>query len=254
MKTSYKGIALIKEFEGLKLDAYQCSAGVWTIGFGTTKYPNGEKVKNGDKLSGLKQANDYLHHDLIQYEQAVDRLVQVPLTQNQYDALVSFVYNLGAGSLAKSTLLKKLNAGDYAGASKEFKKWIYATDPKTGKRIKLTGLIARRKREAELFMSNNNPTTFRRIHEPDPNNTPIPVATLPLPTAQQQGYEPQVKQSNPTVVTVGAGSAIAGSVAIVEYLPYITDILHVVRDLDWRVVVTTVSILAIVGFIWWRRR
>jgi len=143
--TGTKGIELIKSFEGLKLNAYICPAGVPTIGYGTTRV-NGQPVQMGSVITE-SQASGYLKSDLQQFESAVNAAVKVPLTQNQFDALVSFTYNLGAGNLRSSTLLKKLNASDYAGAADEFPKWNKAG----GK--ELAGLTRRRNAERDLFLS-----------------------------------------------------------------------------------------------------
>lgn len=144
MKTSNDGVALIKGFEGKRLVAYDDGVGVWTIGFGTIKYPNGVRVKRGDKCTEA-QAEQYLRNDLITFENAVNRLVKVPLNQNQFDALILFTYNLGETNLRSSTLLKKLNAKDYKGAASEFLKWN-----KAGGKV-MSGLVKRRKAEMELF-------------------------------------------------------------------------------------------------------
>ena len=139
MKTSPKGISLIKEFEGLSLDAYLCSAGVLTIGYGHTG-----GVQKGDRITE-KKAEELLQDDLKKFENGVLRLVRVPLNQNQFDALVSFAFNLGVGNLGKSTLLRKLNDRDFKGAAAEFVRWN-----KAGGR-ELAGLTRRRNAEAELF-------------------------------------------------------------------------------------------------------
>lgn len=139
MKTSPKGISLIKEFEGLSLDAYLCSAGVLTIGYGHTG-----GVQKGDRITA-KKAEELLQDDLKKFENGVLRLVRVPLNQNQFDALVSFAFNLGVGNLGKSTLLRKLNDRDFKGAATEFVRWN-----KAGGR-ELDGLTRRRNAEAELF-------------------------------------------------------------------------------------------------------
>ena len=139
MKTSPKGISLIKEFEGLSLDAYLCSAGVLTIGYGHTG-----GVQKGDRITA-KKAEELLQDDLKKFENGVLRLVRVPLNQNQFDALVAFAFNLGVGNLGKSTLLRKLNDRDFRGAAAEFVKWNKAG----GK--ELAGLTRRRIAEAELF-------------------------------------------------------------------------------------------------------
>lgn len=141
MKTSPKGIALIKEYEGLRLGAYLCSAGVLTIGYGHTG-----GVKEGDLITEQK-AEQLLQDDLKKFENGVLRLVRVPLTQNQFDALVSFAFNLGVGNLGKSTLLRLLNDRDYKGAAGQFIRWNKAA----GK--ELAGLTRRRIAESELFLS-----------------------------------------------------------------------------------------------------
>ncbi|MEQ1105211.1 MULTISPECIES: lysozyme [Acinetobacter] len=144
MKISNNGLNLIKQFEGLRLNAYDDGVGVWTIGYGTIKYPNGVRVKRGDKITQA-QADQYIANDVATFERAVNMLVNVPLNQNQFDALVSFTYNLGATNLSASTLLKKLNSKDYKGAAAEFPKWN-----KAGGKV-MTGLVRRRKAEMELF-------------------------------------------------------------------------------------------------------
>lgn len=141
MKTSEKGINLIKNCEGCRLTAYKCPAEIWTIGYGHTA-----SVKQGQTIT-KEQAINLLKYDLIVFEKAVNLLVKAPLTQGQFDALVSFTFNLGKGALQRSTLLKKLNVKDYQGASNEFLKWVYAN----GK--KLDGLVKRRQAEKDLFCS-----------------------------------------------------------------------------------------------------
>jgi len=140
MKTSKKGIELIKKYEGLKLKAYKCPAGVWTIGYGHTK-----NVKQGDVITEV-QAEILLIYDLNDFENCIKKNVRIPLTQNQFDALVSFCFNVGCGNFLKSTLLKKLNEGKIAEAAKEFMKWNKAG----GK--ELAGLTKRRQEEMELFL------------------------------------------------------------------------------------------------------
>lgn len=141
MKTSKNGIELIKKWEGLSLTSYTDSVGVWTIGYGHTK-----TAKPHQRITE-KQAEELLRQDLASHEVFVNRYVKVELTQNQFDALSSFVFNLGGGALQKSTLLKKLNKEDYEGAAAEFDKWVNAG----GKRLQ--GLVNRRKAERELFES-----------------------------------------------------------------------------------------------------
>lgn len=146
MSVSNKGVDLICEFEGKRLVAYDDGVGVWTIGFGTIKYPNGVRVKKGDTCT-LDQAKEYMRHDLIEFEHTVNSSVKVPLNQNQFDALVSLAYNIGSSAFKSSTLVKKLNAGDYKGAADQFNVWVNAG----GKRMQ--GLVSRRDREKLLFLS-----------------------------------------------------------------------------------------------------
>jgi lysozyme len=151
MKLSKNGIKLIKSFEGLVLHAYQDVAGVWTIGYGSTRFPDGKAVKSGDKLTSEAQADSLLQNTLSQYEDAVNSYVLVPLTQNQYDALISFTYNLGTHALLQSTLLNKLNMKDYAAAVKWFTPWNKITDPHTGRKVVCDTLTKRRIQESILF-------------------------------------------------------------------------------------------------------
>jgi len=143
MRTSPEGIALIKKFEGCRLTAYQDSVGVWTIGYGSTK-----DIKKGMRIS-LHMAEDFLVKDLEEAEDAVKRYVAPTLTQNEFDALVSFTFNLGGGALRTSTLLNKLNGHDRQGAADEFTRWVYA-----GKK-KLSGLVRRRNAERAMFLGEN---------------------------------------------------------------------------------------------------
>lgn len=140
-EVSREGLDLIKSFEGFESEAYLCPAGVWTIGYGHTR-----GVKKGDIITE-QEAEKRLKEDVKKAEDAVNKYVHVQLTQNQYDALVSFVYNVGEGNFENSTLLKKLNSGDYNGVRNEFGRWVYAS----GKRLR--GLEKRRVKEKALFSS-----------------------------------------------------------------------------------------------------
>lgn len=144
MVVSQKGLDLIKQFEGLRLKAYQDAVGVWTIGWGTTLYPDGKKVQPGDKCT-QEQAENYLRTDLNRRAAAVG---QIMVNQNQFDAILSFCYNLGIGAWNKSTLRKKIknNPCDPA-IETEFMKWVNAG----GRR--LNGLVKRRQAESDLYFS-----------------------------------------------------------------------------------------------------
>jgi lysozyme len=149
MITNAAGLSLIRQAEGLRLRAYPdpgTGGDPWTIGIGTTVYPDGRKVRRGDRCTP-QQADEYLAHDLQGFERDVAAMVTVPLTGNQFSALVSFAYNVGASSLRSSTLLRLLNAGDYAGAANQFPRWNRAAG-----RV-LPGLVRRRAAERDLFLS-----------------------------------------------------------------------------------------------------
>ncbi len=143
---SPEGIALIRRFEGCELLAYPdpgTGGKPWTIGVGTTVYPDGRAVKAGDTITA-EQAEEYLRHDLARFEAAARKLFPVA-TQAQFDALVSWIYNIGEEAARTSTLRRKHNEGDYSGAAAEFGKWVLAA----GK--KLPGLVKRRAAEAALY-------------------------------------------------------------------------------------------------------
>jgi lysozyme len=146
VQISENGLALIRRFEGCSLVAYLCPAGKWTVGYGWTQPVGGRPVQRGMKISQA-QAERLLRCGVVQYEQAVSRVVRVPLTQNQFDALVSLAYNIGPLAFSTSTLVRMLNAGNYTGAADQFLRWN-----KSGKKI-LPGLVARRGAERELFLS-----------------------------------------------------------------------------------------------------
>ena len=143
MKTSPKGIALIKEFEGLRLKAYKCPGGVWTIGYGHTA-----GVQPGMVISEA-QAEEYLMADLIASEKYLNDL-RLAINQNQFDALISFIYNVGTGNFSRSTLLRKVRANPQDNSiMDEFLRWVYS------KGRVLPGLQRRRLAEMKLYFSND---------------------------------------------------------------------------------------------------
>lgn len=190
LRVSKQGLDLIKEFEGFFSSAYYCPAGVLTIGYGHTNL-SGELPKVTKSLTMTKdEATALLSKVLAKvYEPDVRKLVKVPLTQNQYDALVSFCYNLGGGNLGKSTLLKRVNAKDFAGAAAQFAVWNKAS----GK--VLNGLTRRRAAEAKMFLGKGNVT-------------PVPVAT---PTADK----PATSKVDPVAATGGLLNAIYKAIQFV---------------------------------------
>ena len=157
MQISVKGLQTLKEHEGFRANAYNdldpsnpnsTKAGVWTIGYGTTKV-DGKPVQRGQTCTE-PEATVWLQADLAWAQTAVNKLVKVPLTQNMFDALVSFVYNIGEYAFSQSTLLRLLNQKFYKEAANEFPKWN-----KSGGKV-LKGLVARRYVEQQMFLENIN--------------------------------------------------------------------------------------------------
>lgn len=147
MKASTACIALVKLSEGFRPRPYKCPAGIWTIGFGSTRYEDGTPVKQSDPSITEERAGEMLMATLAtEYEAAVNRYVTVPLQQYQFDALVDFCYNAGAQNLRTSTLLRCVNEGANELAAEEFGRWVYGG----GKR--LPGLVARREAERRLWL------------------------------------------------------------------------------------------------------
>ena len=172
MQISENGLAMIRHWEGCELEAYQDGGGIWTIGYGTTRYDEGEPVGQGDTCT-QDQASSWLASDAVSIaEDPVNSLVTVPLSQNQFDALCDFTYNLGQGNLSESTLLAKLNAGDYAGAQAEFPRWNQIAGQPS------QGLTNRRNAEANLFGTPDwdAPAAAAAITD---TSAPPPVATAP---------------------------------------------------------------------------
>lgn len=145
MKTSINGIELIKEFEGLRLNAYRCQAGVWTIGYGHTGTVDGFSIERGMVISQDK-ATELLIDDLYVFEEAVNNLVVYNMNQNQFDALVSLAFNIGVNAFAGSTCRKRLNQGRVLDAAEALTWWNKVGD------VVNRGLVKRRNMEKDLFL------------------------------------------------------------------------------------------------------
>lgn len=173
MKTSDRGRALIRAHEGLRLEAYPDPAHGWsipTIGYGHTSAAGPPKVERGMRITETG-ADEILRTDLRKFEDYVNSYVRVPLNQNQFDALVSFTFNVGPGNLKSSTLLRRLNGGEYSEAADQFLRW----DKAGGKAM--PGLTKRRAAERALFLE---PVTSSR---PEPKPEPARPAPKPIPSA-----------------------------------------------------------------------
>jgi len=201
MQMSQEGInALLKKFEGCKLKAYRCPAGICTIGYGHTSAAGAPAVKDGMSIT-QKQCDDILRADLVKYETAVQNVVKQPLTQHQFDVLVDFAYNAGIGNLLSSTLLKKVNAAQFDAVPAELMKWT-----KGGGKV-LPGLVKRRQAESAWWMSHeisaisplagpSKPTEEPTDDEHEQRTEPDPVS---VPSMSDS------KQGNAAIITAGLG-------------------------------------------------
>jgi lysozyme len=186
MHMSQAGIdALLKKYEGCKLKAYRCPANVCTIGYGHTSAAGAPEVKDGMSIT-QEQADIILKADLVRYENAVSEMVQQPLTQHQFDVLVDFAYNAGIGALKSSTLLKKVNAGDFDAVPAELMKWT-----KGGGKV-LPGLVRRRQAESAWWSSGDDHPIDAQDHRAEPD--PVPARTMV-----------ESKQGNAAILTAGLG-------------------------------------------------
>jgi lysozyme len=237
VKTSQAGLDLIKQFEGTRLQSYVCPAGILTIGVGHTSAAGPPKVLPNMTIT-YQEANEILARDLIKYESAVDRLVQVPLTQNQFDALVSFTFNVGEGALAKSTLLKKLNSGNYAAVPGELMKWT------KGGGKELPGLVRRRRAEAAMWRGMD-----------DKASIDMDEARLAPDAPQPAKKVTQSKEAN-MALAVGSLSGVTAATDVVNRLKEAGDNAKSLLDafMNPNVLVLIIVVMAAV-MIWnWRRR
>lgn len=185
MRTSPNGRADISAREGVKLTAYFDSAGVLTIGVGHTSAAGAPKVAAGMKITAA-QADEILSRDLTAVEKTVNGAVKMPLNQNEFDALVSLVFNIGGGAFKGSTLLRKLNAGDKAGAADQFTAWNKATVK--GKKVALPGLTVRREAERRQFLRPDVSQPSQEAPKPAPAPSEPPKARpapTPVPAARR---------------------------------------------------------------------
>lgn len=231
MRMSVEGLALVKEFEGLRLKAYKCPANVWTIGYGHTSAAGSPEVNPGMEIT-KEEAEEILRRDMVQYENGVKKLVKVELTQGQFDALVDFAYNAGVGALAKSTLLKRVNEERFDDVPAEFMKWT------KGGGKELPGLVRRRRAEVKLWRGLDTekpiPVEESRV-EPD---APAPKKSIV-----------QSKEANGAVIAGGAG-AIA---VVQEVMPIVKEGGDILSAMSTTAVVCLVIVVA-AGAIWYFRK
>ena len=197
MKTSTQGLDLIKKWEGLRLEAYLCASGVPTIGWGHCK-----DVQMGDTIS-IDQASDLLKDDLVTFEHCVGQLITVKINQNEFDALVSFAFNVGCGALEESTLRKKLNSGaDRNAVAEEFGRWVKGADGQP-----LQGLVNRRAEEKELFLKKTkHPKLGQSIYAKQDTWLKKRMADSQLLTPEEKVFVPKGSAWQWSELTMFAGS------------------------------------------------
>jgi lysozyme len=265
--TSAAGIALIKSFEGClkrigpnSFTTYICPAGVLTIGLGHTN-ASGRQIKPGDVWT-QGECDAALREDMRASERAVKKRVKVELTQGQFDALSSFIFNCGEGNFARSTLLRKVNASEFEAAAAHFADWNKAKDPHTGEMHVLNGLTRRRKAEVDLFRHGNHEAVIVQHHvesadddEPMPQRVESPAGT-PKPMSES-------KIGNGGIA-IGLGGAAEAAAKVKDAVDQANSVKAGVKDLGVLDVLShlvlmptfwiAVGTAVIAGFIWvWRR-
>jgi len=226
---------LLKHFEGCKLKAYRCPAGILTIGYGHTSAAGNPEVTEGMTIT-QDEAETILKRDLIKYEKPVADMVKVQLTQNQFDVLVDFAYNAGVNNLKTSTLLKKVNAGDLDAVPDELMKWT-----KGGGKV-LTGLVRRRQAEGAWWSAHHEHPHDSQDHrsEPDP-------VSAPSMAQSKQGAG---------AVAIGALGSVGAAQEVVSQVQEANDLFGTVMGLVAnKNFLIMVAIVAIGGAIWyWRKQ
>lgn len=237
MNISADGINLIKLFEGCSLVAYLCPANVWTWGYGHTSAA-GEPMVTKGMTGTIQRANEVLRRDLVKFEGALNRLVKVDLEQHQFDALCSFIFNVGEDAFAKSTLLKKLNRGEYDAVPSELMKWTKAR----GK--ELSGLVRRRREEAAMWRK-----TALKASAKDWESR-----TQPEPTAPPKSMI-QSREGN-AAVAAGAAGAITLATEALPALQGGAGLVQAISDALGRpAAICGVVIVLIAAAIWvWRKQ
>lgn len=231
MRMSAAGLEMVKEFEGLRLKAYKCPAAVWTIGYGHTSSA-GKPTVDAELVITKEQAEDILKRDLTQYEDGVRRLVQIGITQGQFDALVDFAYNAGVGALQKSTLLKKVNAGKFDEVPAEFMKWT------KGGGKELPGLVRRRRAEVKLWRGLDT-------------EAPVSISQARFQPDQPKASK-SITQSKEANAAVAAGGL--GTIAVVqEVMPMVREGGDLLGSLSPTILILFV-IIAAAAAVWYFRK
>ena len=236
MRMSDQGIdALLKKFEGCKLKAYKDPVAIWTIGYGHTSAAGAPDVTEGLTITQT-EAEEILKKDLVKYERPVADLVKVPLSQHQFDVLVDFCYNAGVGNLKSSTLLKKVNAGDFDAVPTELMKWTKAG----GK--ELPGLVRRRRAESEWWRDLSNKPVVEEDQRVEPDTVPVKTIT-------------ESKQANGAVVLGALGSVGAAKevmTQVQEANGLFGSAIAMAQDMNFLIMLAVVGIGAAIWY--WRKQ
>ena len=234
MRMSNPGIeSMLKKFEGCKLKAYKCPAGIWTIGYGHTSAAGKPEVTSSLEIDA-DAALDILHRDLSQYENGVTDLLKVEVTQNQFDVLVDFAYNAGLGNLKSSTLLKKVNARDFGAVPDELMKWT-----KGGGKV-LPGLVRRRQAEASWWKTGT--------HEPPQEECRVEPDHVPVKTMNDS------KQGNAAIITgglAGIGAAKEAASQAQDAVDTMDQIAGLLKNENFLIMLVIVGLGAAIWF--WRK-
>lgn len=236
MKTSQAGLNLIKQYEGLRLKAYPdpgTNGAPWTIGYGHTSAAGFPKVDPGLQITA-SQAEDILQNDLGKYEKAINDLVHPRLTQNQFDALVSFVFNVGPTAFAKSTLLKRINADQFDQVPAEFMKWTRAGGQE------MAGLVRRRRAEVKMW---------RDLETDTPVNTAEASLAPDLPKPSKKIT--QSREANGALIA-GAGGAAAVAEQVIPVVKQGQDLFTHMSITAW--ICVGIVIVAIAIWYWRKQR
>jgi lysozyme len=227
--------ALLKKFEGCKLKAYKCPSDKWTIGYGHTSAAGEPLVKEGMTIT-QDEAEAIFKRDIVKYENGVNDLVKVKLTQHQFDVLADFAYNAGVPQLKTSTLLKKINAGNFDAVPAELMKWTKGG----GKEI--PGLVRRRRAEAEWWRDLANKPVIEEEQRVEPD--PVPVKTIT-----------ESKQAN-GAIAIGALGSVGAAKEVVTQVQEANDlfatVMSMLKDTNFLIMVAVVGIGAAIWY--WRKK
>lgn len=267
LTTGESGIRLVKAFEGClkpvgggKFTTYICPAGVLTLGYGHTN-ANGRRIKSGDVWT-QGECDAALREDLTVAERAVRRRIRVDLTQHQFEALVSFTFNLGEGSLSRSSLLRMVNAKDFDGAADAFGAWNKAKDPQTGELRELKGLTRRRAAEAALFREGKHEEVHAKFEADRADDTEPMPQRAEVPPGSTRGME--TSKIGNSQIAIGAASAAEAASKVKDALDQANSVKQGAKDLGILDVLgnvatmptfwIAVAVIAVAACAWfWRR-